>query len=43
LTILALFIGGTLVGIGGALLAIPVAAALQVIVGEIARRFRPAD
>ncbi len=43
LTILALFIGGTLVGIAGALLAIPVAAALQVIVGEIARRFRPAD
>lgn len=43
LTILALFIGGTLIGIAGALLAIPVAAALQVIVGEIARRFRPAD
>lgn len=43
LTILALFIGGTLVGIAGALLAIPVAAALQVIVGEIVRRFRPAD
>ncbi|OLC29282.1 MAG: hypothetical protein AUH31_07305 [Armatimonadetes bacterium 13_1_40CM_64_14] len=43
LTILALFIGGTLVGIAGALLAIPVAAALQVIVGEIVRRFRPED
>lgn len=43
LTILALVIGGKLVGISGALLAIPVAAALQVIAGEIARRFRPTD
>ncbi len=43
LTILALIIGGKLLGIVGALLAIPVAAALQVIVGEIVRRFRPAD
>jgi predicted PurR-regulated permease PerM len=43
LTILALIIGGKLLGIAGALLAVPVAAALQVIVGEIVRRFRPAD
>jgi predicted PurR-regulated permease PerM len=43
LTILALIIGGKLLGIVGALLAIPVAAALQVIVGEITRRFTPAD
>ena len=41
LTILALVIGGKLLGIMGALLGVPVAAALQVVVGEIARRFRP--
>lgn len=41
LTILALVIGGRLLGIAGALLAIPVAAALQVVVGEIVQRFRP--
>ena len=41
LTILALVIGGKLLGIVGALLAVPVAAALQVVVGEIVRRFRP--
>ncbi len=43
LTILALVIGGKLLGILGALLAIPVAAALQVVVGEIVRRFRPQE
>jgi len=41
LTILALVIGGKLLGIMGALLGVPVAAALQVVVGEIARRVRP--
>jgi len=43
LTILALVIGAKLVGITGALLAVPVAAALQVIVGELVGRFRPAE
>lgn len=41
LTILALIIGAKLLGIAGALLAIPVAAALQVVVGELLRRIRP--
>lgn len=41
LTILALIIGAKLLGLAGALLAIPVAAALQVVVGEILRRLRP--
>jgi predicted PurR-regulated permease PerM len=40
LTILALLIGARLAGILGAFLAIPVAAALQVIAGEILRAFR---
>jgi predicted PurR-regulated permease PerM len=43
LTILALIVGGKLLGIAGALLAVPVAAALQVVVGEVTRRIRPAD
>ncbi|OFX12840.1 MAG: hypothetical protein A2V59_04945 [Armatimonadetes bacterium RBG_19FT_COMBO_69_19] len=43
LTIIALIIGARLLGAAGALLAVPVAAALQVIVGTIAARFRPAD
>lgn len=43
LTILALVIGAKLLGIVGALLAVPVAAALQVVVGEILRRLRPRD
>ncbi len=43
LTILALVIGGKLVGIAGALLAVPVAAALQVVVGELVGRFRPVE
>src|SRR5437879_12232107 len=41
LTILALVIGGKLPGTVGALLAVPVAAAVQGAVGEIARRVRP--
>jgi len=41
LTIVAIMIGAQLMGILGALLAVPVAAALQVIVGEIVRTFRP--
>ncbi|MDQ7820749.1 MAG: AI-2E family transporter [Armatimonadota bacterium] len=43
LTILALVVGGKLLGIAGALLAVPVAAALQVVAGEVGRRVRPAD
>lgn len=42
LTIVAIMIGAQLMGILGALLAVPVAAALQVIVGEIVRALRPA-
>ena len=41
LTIVAIMIGAQQMGILGALLAVPVAAALQVIVGEIVRTFRP--
>ncbi|MDR7418040.1 MAG: AI-2E family transporter [Armatimonadota bacterium] len=40
LTIVAIMIGAKLMGILGALLAVPIAAALQVIVGEILRMFR---
>lgn len=43
LTIIALIIGARLLGAVGALLAVPVAAALQVVVGTLAARFRPAD
>lgn len=43
LTIVALIIGIKLLGMIGALLAVPVAAVLQVVVGEILRRFRPQD
>lgn len=42
LTIIAIMIGAKLMGILGALLAVPVAAALQVIVGEVLETFRPA-
>lgn len=41
LTIVAIMIGGRLMGIMGALLAVPVAAALQVIAGEVLRTLRP--
>ncbi len=40
LTIIAIIVGTRLMGILGALLAVPVAAALQVIVGELIRTFR---
>lgn len=43
LTILALIVGGKLLGAVGALLAVPVAAALQVVVSELVRRYGPAD
>ncbi len=43
LTIVALMIGGQLLGILGALLAVPVAAALQVIIGDALRAFREAS
>lgn len=43
LTILALVIGAKLLGLVGALVAVPVAAALQVVVGEVVETFRPAD
>ncbi|MGH2374847.1 MAG: AI-2E family transporter [bacterium] len=42
LTLVAIMIGANLMGILGALLAVPIAAALQVIVGEMVRTFRPA-
>jgi predicted PurR-regulated permease PerM len=42
LTIVAIMVGANLMGVLGALLAVPVAAALQVIVGELLRTFRPA-
>jgi len=41
LTIVAIMIGAQLMGILGALLAVPIAAALQVMVGEIVRTLRP--
>jgi predicted PurR-regulated permease PerM len=41
LTIIAIMVGAKLMGIVGALLAVPVAAALQVIAGEVLRIFRP--
>jgi predicted PurR-regulated permease PerM len=41
LTIVAILVGAKLMGILGALLAVPIAAALQVIVGEAVRTFRP--
>ena len=40
LTLVAIMIGANLMGIIGALLAVPIAAALQVIVGEVIRTFR---
>jgi predicted PurR-regulated permease PerM len=40
LTIIAIMVGTRLMGILGALLAVPVAAALQVIAGEVIRTFR---
>ncbi len=43
LTILALIIGAKLLGLVGALLAVPVTAALQSVVGEVVRAFRPED
>jgi len=43
LTILALVTGARLLGAMGALLAVPVAAALQVVVGTLVERFRPRD
>lgn len=43
LTIMALVIGAKLLGLIGALLAVPVAAALQVVVGEIVERMKPRD
>ncbi len=43
LTILALIIGAKLLGFVGALVAVPVAAALQVVVGEVVQTFRPHD
>lgn len=42
LTLIAIMVGANLMGIVGALLAVPVAAALQVIVGEIIRTFKRA-
>jgi predicted PurR-regulated permease PerM len=42
LTIVAIMVGAKLMGILGALLAVPIAAALQVIVGEMLRTFRAA-
>ena len=41
LTIVAIMVGAKLMGILGALLAVPVAAALQVVVGEVIRTLRP--
>ena len=43
LTIIALVTGAKLLGLLGALLAVPVAAALQVVVGEILETFRPRE
>jgi predicted PurR-regulated permease PerM len=43
LTIVALLVGGQLLGVMGALLAVPVVAALQVIIGEALRTFREAS
>ncbi len=43
LTIIAIMVGANLMGILGALLAVPVAAALQVVVGEVLRTFRATD
>jgi predicted PurR-regulated permease PerM len=43
LTIIALIIGAKLLGAIGALLAVPVAAALQVVVSELIRQYGPAD
>jgi predicted PurR-regulated permease PerM len=41
LTIVALLVGAKLMGILGALLAVPIAAALQVLVGEVVQTLRP--
>jgi predicted PurR-regulated permease PerM len=43
LTTIAVIVGAKLLGATGALLAVPVAAALQVIVGTVLAKFRPAD
>lgn len=43
LTLVAIMVGANLMGIIGALLAVPIAAALQVIVGEVIRTFRQPD
>jgi predicted PurR-regulated permease PerM len=43
LTIIALVMGAKLLGAIGALLAVPVAAALQVVVGVLVQRYGPAD
>lgn len=43
LTIIALIVGARLLGAIGALLAVPVAATLQVVVGTLVARFRPTD
>jgi predicted PurR-regulated permease PerM len=43
LTIIALIVGARLLGVAGALLAVPVAAALQVVVGTLVARFKPTD
>ncbi|HEY6102641.1 MAG TPA: AI-2E family transporter [bacterium] len=43
LTIIALIVGAKLLGAVGALLAVPVAAALQVVVSELVRQYGPAD
>jgi predicted PurR-regulated permease PerM len=43
LTIIAVVIGAKLLGVVGVLLSVPVAAALQVIVGEVLETFRPTD
>ena len=43
LTIIALILGAKLLGAAGALLAVPIAAALQVIAGELVRRYGPHD
>ncbi len=43
LTLVAIMVGANLMGLVGALLAVPIAAALQVIVGEIIKTFGPRD
>ncbi len=43
LTLVAIMIGANLMGIIGALLAVPIAAALQVIAGELIQTFKPSE